>query len=143
MKRIFWLLILVVLLPITSFAQQDKEKIEAAITTFFDGISEIDGAKMKNQATADFILLEDGKIWNLDTLITNISIRKNTNIKRVNQFNFIRTEQSGKVAWVSYYNTAEFSLNEKRQTVKWLESAVLAKENGTWKLKLLHSTKLK
>ena len=67
---------------------------------------------------------------------------KNAGIKRINKFQFIKTEQNGDIAWVSYHNTAEFSLNEKQQTINWLESAVLRKENGRWKIKLLHSTRV-
>ena len=125
-----------------SFCQQGKDSIEASISKFFDGISEIDADKLKAYATNDFILLEDGQLWNMDTLITKISARKNSGIKRVNKFQFIKTEQNGNIAWVSYHNIAYFSLNEKQQTVEWLESAVLRRENGRWKIKLLHSTRV-
>lgn len=78
----------------------------------------------------------------MDTLVSKISVRKNSGIKRVNKFQFIKTEQNENIAWVSYHNTADFSLNEKQQTVNWLESAVLKKESGRWKIKLLHSTRV-
>lgn len=127
---------------INAFCQKEKDNIEASVSKFFDGISEIDPDKLRAYAAADFILLEDGHLWNMDTLVTKISGRKNSGIKRVNKFQFIKTEQSGNIAWVSYHNTADFSLNEKQQTVNWLESAVLKKEGGRWKIKLLHSTRV-
>ena len=119
-----------------------KDSIEASITKFFDGLSEINADKLKAYTTGDFLLLEGGEVWNMDTLVNKISPRKNSGIQRVNKFEFIRTEQNGNIAWVSYHNRADFSLNDKKQTVKWLESAVLIKENGRWKIKLLHSTKV-
>lgn len=125
-----------------SFCQKEKDSIEASISRFFDGISEIDADKLKAYATEDFILLEDGHLWNMDTLVNKISTRKNSGIKRVNKFQFIKTEQNENIAWVSYHNTADFSLNEKQQTVNWLESAVLKKEDRRWKIKLLHSTRV-
>jgi ketosteroid isomerase-like protein len=127
---------------IKSFCQIEKDSIEASISRFFDGISEIDADKLRAYATDDFILLEDGHLWNIDTLVNKISARKGSGIKRVNKFQFIKTEQAENIAWVSYHNTADFSLNEKQQTVNWLESAVLKKESGRWKLKLLHSTRV-
>lgn len=135
-------MLFVLFFQFNSFSQIEKESIEASISKFFDGISEINADKLKANATQDFILLEDGAVWNMDTLITKVYARKNSVIKRINKFQFINTEQNGNIAWVSYHNTAEFSLNEKQQTVNWLESAVLSKENGTWKIKLLHSTRV-
>lgn len=127
---------------IKSFCQKEKDSIEASISKFFDGISEIDADKLRAYTTGDFILLENGHLWNMDTLVSKISVRKNSGIKRVNKFQFIKTEQNENIAWVSYHNTADFSLNEKQQTVNWLESAVLKKESGRWKIKLLHSTRV-
>jgi hypothetical protein len=143
MKRIYCLLLFVVSISPALYAQREKENIEMSISKFFDGFSELAINKLKEYSTADFILLENGEVWNLDTLISKISGRKNSNVRRVNKFEFIKTEQNRKVAWVSYHNTAEFTVNEKQQTVKWLESAVLVKEKGIWKIKLLHSTRLK
>ena len=119
-----------------------KDSIKASISKFFYGLPEIDANKLKAYTTDDFILLENGHLWNMDTLVNKMSAPKNAGIKRVNKFQFIKTEQNGNIAWASYHNTADFSLNEKQQTVNWLESAVLRKENGRWKIKLLHSTRV-
>ena len=142
MKKITCLLLFVILFHFSGFSQPEKDSIEASISKFFDGLSWIDADRLKAYTTADFLLLEDGEVWNMDTLITKISSRKNSGIRRVNSFRFIQTEQSGTIAWVSYHNRADFSLDEKKQTVKWLESAVLRKENGRWKIQLLHSTRI-
>ena len=144
MKKIFfYLFVWFVLSPIALYSQKDKAGIENAIVVFFDGLSETDTIKLKQQTSADFILLENGETWNLDTLIAKIIPRRNLKIQRTNKFKFEDVQQSGDVAWVSYYNTAEFKMGEQEQTVRWLESAVLQKEKGSWKIKLLHSTKLK
>jgi hypothetical protein len=143
MKRIICFFIFQLFFSSILFAQKDKTVIEASVAGFFNGLSLIDADTLKFYSTADFLLLEDGQVWNLDTLVNKIMPRKSMNIKRVNAFQFISTEQEGSMAWVSYYNTAEFSRDEKKQTVRWLESAVLKKERGKWRIKMLHSTKLK
>jgi ketosteroid isomerase-like protein len=142
MKRILCLLLPVLFFTSDTFSQQEKDSIEASISRFFDGLSEIDAEKLRAYSTSDFLLLENGHVWNMDTLVSKVNVGKNSGLKRLNKFEFIKTEQNGNVAWVSYHNTADFSLNEKKQTVKWLESAVLGKENGRWKIKLLHSTRI-
>jgi hypothetical protein len=143
MKIIISLLALTVFSSSATIAQNENKMINQSIVKFFDGLSEIDPVKLKAYATADFMLLENGEIWNMDTLVSKIGVRKNSNITRVNKFRFINTALIGNAAWVSYYNTAEITFNEKQQTIRWLESAVLRKENGIWKIQLLHSTKLK
>ena len=140
--RIFCITLLALFVSVNSFCQKEKDSIEGSISMFFDGLSEVNAAKLRAYSTDDFILLENGHVWNMDTLINKVSAPKNAGIKRVNKFEFIKTEQDGNVAWVSYHNTADFSLNEKQQTVNWLESAVLKKEAGRWRIKLLHSTRV-
>ncbi len=131
------------IVSLTSFAQNESAKIEATIVGLFNGLSLINEDTLNYHSTADFHLLEDGEVWNMDTLVSKIMPRKNAGIVRVNTFKFLKTEQKGNMAWVSYFNTAEFSKADKRQTVKWLESAVLLKEKGRWKIQMLHSTPLK
>src|SRR5215203_1954438 len=142
MQRTLYLFLFTVGFSLTAFCQKEKDSIEASISRFFDGLSEINPDKLKAYATADFILLEEGQVWNMDTLITRVTAPRNPGMRRINKFEFIKTEQTGNIAWVSYHNTADFSLNEKQQRVQWLESAVLRKESGRWKIKLLHSTRI-
>ena len=143
MQKLVVLLICILLSSGGLFAQKQKNVIEASITYFFDGFSEINIDQVKKYSTDDLLLLENGAIWNLDTLAKRFNLRKNSKVQRMNNFQFISTEQQRHTAWVSYYNTAEFEDQGKMQTIKWLESAVLVKKNGLWKIKLLHSTKLK
>ena len=142
MKRILALLTLALFFSYSSFAQIDKTQIEAAIVQFFDGLSELNNDKLKDITTPDFLLLEVGDVWNLDTLINKIAPLKNMKYDRKNRFEFIKTEQSGNTACVSYHNWADFTVNTNQRTVRWLESAVLINEKGKWRIKLLHSTQI-
>jgi hypothetical protein len=133
-------LLVLSLLLISFEVSAQKEKIEGTIVRFFDGLSELSPAILKETTTDDFLLLEHGEVWNMDTLVSKISLPKGTKFNRVNSFKFIETESKGKWAWVSYHNTADFTINDRKRQVNWLESAVLVKEKGTWKIKMLHST---
>jgi hypothetical protein len=141
--KVFFIVSLFVMSSTHLFAQRDKNKIEATVVGFFNGLSLVNADTLKYYSTTDFQLLEDGQVWNMDTLISKIMPRKNSKIERINTFEFIRTVQSGNMAWVSYNNSAEFRLGEKRQIMKRMESAVLTKSKGSWKIQLLHSTKLR
>ncbi len=144
MRAIFTILIIFAL-SLNSKAQRTSEsdRIEATVTRFFDGLAQLDDDAIKAEVTKDFTLVEHGLIWNTDTLLNLIKPRKGQGIKRTNTLVFTKTEQSGDTAWTVYYNTAVFQTGDKVRTVKWLESAVLVKVQGIWKLKLLHSTDLK
>ena len=134
----------IVLITCQSFAQKAADKgIQATIISFFDGMSNLDDQAIRSSVTADFTLLEGGLVWNTDTLINHLLPLRKLNVKRVNKFEFLTTEQHKDVAWISYFNTADFLINDKQRSIKWLESAVLINKNGIWKIQLLHSTVVK
>jgi hypothetical protein len=139
MKKSF-LIVLLMIYCTTVMAQKDREAIQATVVGFFNGLSLIDADTLRYYSTADFELLEDGEVWNMDTLIKRIMPRKGSNVKRFNSFTFITTSIDKNRAWVSYHNTADFTLADKQRQLKWLESAVLVKSKGRWRIQLLHST---
>ena len=123
---------------------KDQADVQATVRTMFDALSELDINKMRSCCTTDITILESGKVWNMDTLALRITTRKekSASFKRLNKLNFLETKISGNTAWVSYNNEAIITYNDKTQTVKWLESVVLIKDKGSWKIALLHSTEL-
>ncbi len=118
----------------------EQQKVQKTIIDLFEGFSAFDINKITPFCTADVKILENGVVWNVDTLRLKINQAKAKNIKRVNQLDFIQTEVQGNIAWTTYHNRADISMNGKSRTIQWLESAVLVKEEKMWKVKLLHST---
>ena len=143
--KTFNIIMLVTLLSLTARAQSDLEKklIQGSVTRFFDALSTLDDNALKAEVTGDFTLIEHGLVWTADSLIKHLKPMKAMKFTRINKLDFIKTEQQGNVAWLYYFNTAEISRGTDRKVIKWLESAVLTKESGKWKIKLLHSTDLK
>ncbi len=121
----------------------EKQSAQKAVTDFFQSLADRDPEKLKLYCTPDVLILESGSVWNLDTLVQKISKITAPNFKRVNSIEFLDTNITSEVAWISFYNMAEITLNEKQISVKWLETAILVKEKGQWKLRTLHSTTLK
>lgn len=121
----------------------EPAKVNQAVNRFFDGIAALDTKLMQQYTTKNFLLLEDGAVWNMDTLTKKLSPLKTMSFSRTNHLNFIRTEVTGSTAWVAYYNTADMSVNGQKMNVQWLESALLVNEGNGWKIKMLHSTTLK
>ena len=142
-----FLLCLIVSLSTLSLASaQTKSPLLAqpqdAIKLVFDALSEGDMSKMEQAVTPDVKILEHGVVWTLDTVRLYLEKKRPADFKRINSFDFFQTEVGDNMAFVSYHNRADIHANNKDRTVKWLESAVLVKQNGGWRVKMLHSTRL-
>lgn len=129
-------------------AQQnsDKEAIQQLIQGSFDELfSRFDSDQIGNFYTDDFILLEDGEVWDNGVLLDYFTkAKQNPNpATRVNRFEFIKTTISGDRGWVAYHNYATISKDgEVVREVEWLESATAVKTAEGWRLDMLHSTRL-
>jgi ketosteroid isomerase-like protein len=147
MRNVFLFMLLFLAASVCSNAQTQKSseqgKVNQTITRFFDGIAALDIKAMKQCTTGDFLLLENGAVWNMDTLTNKLSPLKTAGFSRTNHLDFIQTEVKENTAWVAYNNAADINVNGQKRNVQWLESAVLIKEGKEWKIKLLHSTALK
>lgn len=127
-----------------SFAQTtEKAEVQQVITRFFDALSVANIPLMKAEVSDDFMLLENGEIWTIDTLANKISRPKPEGYLRQNSFDFLSTKIDKNRAYVYYKNKAEISSKTRNATIKWLESAILRKEKGRWRMEFMHSTPMK
>jgi len=122
----------------------DEEKlVQQTVTNMFQALAGRDMVQLKYYCKEDILILENGSVWNLDTLVQKVSQITTADFKRINKIEFIETKISGKVAWTTYHNQAEITTNGKSAIINWLETAILMKEDGRWKIKTLHVTLLK
>lgn len=134
-RAIFLTLSLVVF---TAAQSADRPPLDS-VKDLFAAMSAFDYARMRSVVTDDFQLLEDGEVWDIDTLISAITPGEDPYVRR-NFFSLIRAELNDGVGWVSYWNRATFTVSDSVTEWVWLESALLINDNGEWKLQLLHST---
>ncbi len=131
---------------ITLAEEGELADIKQVVVEAYDSIwSKFNVDAIDDYHVKDFTLLNDGEdVWsNFDVVIYLKRIKKlqDQSLVRINEFEFLESKINGNMAWITYYNTANFShelvtLNDS----KWLESAVLVKQNGHWKFQLLHTT---
>lgn len=149
MKRLNFIILMMFFTTI-SFGQvsneTDKTRIKNLIIESFDEIwSKLDAKNIDKYFTKDFLLLENGEVWNNDSIknyLDNAMLRK-PNLKRMNTIDVIEIKIANKMAWIAYQNYAIFSSDNKIiRKAHWLESATaILTENG-WKLEMLHSTRI-
>ena len=124
--------------------QADIDSVKSIISNSFQDIwSDLDHTKISKYHTKDFVLLENGAIWNNDS-IQNYTVKEKLSkptYVRINRFDFVKSEHKQNSIWIAYHNYAAF-VKGKDTLAKahWLESVVAVKENNKWKLQLLHST---
>jgi hypothetical protein len=124
-------------------ADAAQQTVQSVIRGVFEAMSALDMESVRSYCKPDIKILESGKIWNLDSLALRINGAKAAgNMKRVNKIDFLDTRINGNVAWTYYNNEAIFTSDDKTFSIKWLESAVLVREKGEWKISFLHSTTL-
>ena len=138
------LLLLIAIVVVLFSCQQEKksdnpDQLKQVLTSYFDGIENRDFDKMKNVTTTDFVLFEDGKVWNNDSIINMLKgmppfVAKYT----FNNFNINMDSENGNMY---YYNHLDAALNDTtKMTYDWIESATFKKIDGEWKMNFLHST---
>jgi len=124
----------------------DSTQIQNLIQKSFDVLfSSYDTTRIAEFYTSDFILLENGEVWNVAVVKNYLSSAgaKSTSI-RTNKFEFIKTEITGNSAWIAYHNYAVIKSEGKPDLeLHWLESATAIKTAQGWRLKMLHSTRTK
>jgi hypothetical protein len=122
---------------------QLKDLIEDSFQNIF---SDMELQALETYCTQDFLLLENGEVWDIEKMRNYLkrSRKQNTEVERINSFDFVEINIKGKMAWVAYYNTAEFMLGDDLiREMNWLESATAILTDEGWKLQLLHSTIIK
>lgn len=130
----------------SSNKQADERAVHELIQRSFDSIFSAHRSDQVEQFyTADFLLLEQGEVWTLET-VKNYSTKAKSSPKpvtRVNRFEFIKTEVFGNRAWIAYHNWASISTEgQASRELYWLESATAIKTDSGWRLDLLHSTRV-
>lgn len=146
MKTILSLLLL--FLSLATVAQTTTEKDEELlkqliIDSFQDILSDNKQEKLVDYYTEDFLLLENGEVWDLEIIrdYMDQAAEMDNLPTRVNSFSFIDIKIYGDAAWLAYHNMARFEMNgEVLGQMSWLESANAIRTPEGWKLELLHST---
>ncbi len=148
MKHLFSFLLVFSSLHLYAQIQRtDQIEIESLIQNSFDEIfSAYQAESLSKYYTEDFLLLEHGEVWTLDTINNYLErARKNPNpTVRTNRFDFIETKIFGDRAWIAYHNYATITRNgQVIQELYWLESATAIRTASGWRLDMLHSTRAK
>jgi hypothetical protein len=124
----------------------DEKQVQNLIQDSFDSLfSAFNEDLILDYYTDDFLLLEQGEIWDIEFIRNYFKQAKsNTPIPvRTNRFEFISTKIEGNSAWVAYQNYGTIKgPDQEGINLHWLESATAVRTAKGWRLDMLHSTRV-
>jgi len=92
--------------------------------------------------TDDYLLIEDGEIWNMEKEAAYYKQNEKRVIEREDHFDLHYMKISGNNAYIVYNLKSDIRENGKLTQKNWNESVVFRKETDKWKIALIHSTKI-
>lgn len=114
-------------------SDNDQSTIESQLTNFSVALAKADTAVLRGLCSPDFVLLDEGKIYDLNQLFASIKtvLDSNSMTRKPVDPKITMRDQS---AWAYYKVSGE--LRTKTQTIplSLLESVVLNKTDGVWKI---------
>lgn len=137
-------IISILVFSLQSFSQTSTDSLELKNLIQSDyialGNSDID-AHIKNCA-ADYILIENGEIWDLKKEIEYMKSKSGLKTIRKDIFDFKSLVIDGLFAYTVYELKSKITRDNVTKSYHWTESVVFRKVNSSWKIQLIHSTRL-
>ncbi len=93
-----------------------------------------------NNCTTDYLLIEEGEVWNLEKEKLYYKSNAGRVVQRKDFFTFNKIRISGDMAYAVYFLKSEMTEKGLLTVKTWNESAVFKKQGGQWKIALIHST---
>lgn len=130
-----------------SITPEEEQIAKDLIQGVFDDIwARADSTKLLDYHTDDFILLEHGEVWTNDTIYQYMreqNTRSNRPI-RTNEMDYLWIEKYGQSIQLGYHNYADFTQGDSIvYKGQWLESALAVPTENGWRLKMMHSTRVR
>lgn len=124
-----------------------EDIIQALVQGVFDDVwGGIDTAAVRRYQTHDFYILEQGEVWD-NTDIKEYMLQQKARPDRptrINRMQYIHTEVLGDAIITAYDNYATFyEADTLAGQAHWLESAVAVATPEGWRLRSMHSTRVR
>ena len=127
-----------------AFSQKkDTTTIIQLLKSDYSTLLSMDLKKHMSNCTEDYLLIEDGEIWNMEQESKWYKDEGNKVTDRKDNFDFKHIRIDGNVAYVVYNLRSDIIKEGNPIQKNWNESTIFRKVNGEWKIALIHSTPIK
>ncbi len=125
-----------------AFASDEPAAVQAAIRENYAAYSSFDEPRYRKTTTNDFVLLEHGELLDREADASTMP-KPGTGFTRTDHFYFHSVRIQGDVAYAVYVLKSDIYDDARgARSREWLESAILRREGASWKMALLHSTRV-
>ena len=136
------LLLILAIMPIFLFSQNKSDSV-AIVKLLMDDYSTMGNwniAKHMQNCTENYLLIEEGEIWNMEKERKYYLENASRTIERKDYFNILYVKVYGTTAYAVYNLKSDIKENAVMKVKNWNESAFFRKVKGAWKIELIHST---
>jgi ketosteroid isomerase-like protein len=131
----------------TARAQQkplttEQTEIVATVSTIFTAARADDVAKFDSVIASDFYIFDGGTRFNGNSIMALIKAQHVAGKRYEWNVTEPDVHVSGNTAWIAYINKGSITDASGTMNQRWLESAFLQKQAGTWKIAFMHSTRV-
>jgi hypothetical protein len=113
--------------------------IERTVHAFFDALRREDMAAFRQLTTSSFYSFDVGKRYAGTELVDVVKDAHRRGVQLHWSIGEMDTNVACNVAWSAWENVGSAGIPPDVKPVRWLESAVLVRENGSWKVDFFHS----
>ena len=123
-------------------AASDQAQVTETVRAMFAAMAADDSPKFRALTTPDFYAYDVGKRFTGDELLNLVKGALAEGKVYVWSVNEPEVHLHGDLAWITYVNNGSVKDAAGTKSVTWLESAILRKEAGAWRICFLHSTRV-
>lgn len=120
----------------------DQNKVVETVRQMFVALANDDLDLFRSVTSTDFYAFDVGKRFNGDELMQLVEKAHDSGKVHAWEVTDHEVHVDGKTAWVAYVNRGSIKDATGVKELSWLESAVLRKEKGVWRIHFFHSTRV-
>ena len=140
MKSILLLLFLAILINTQAQYKNDSIAIVQLLKKDYATMSNHDIKTHVAYCTTDYLLIENGEVWDLQKETEWYKSNAHRRITRTDSFTIRTIKVFNNLAYAVYHLRSDITENNILKIKVWNESVVFRKEQGSWKIALIHST---
>lgn len=127
--------------PACSISPRDNAEIDRTIRAFFVALRKEDRDAFQRLTTKSFYSFDAGKRFAGTELVDLVRDAHDRGVQLIWSIGPIDTKLGCNMAWSSWENVGSAGIPPNVQPVRWLESAVIVRQHGIWKIDFFHSTR--
>ncbi|MDA3894062.1 MAG: nuclear transport factor 2 family protein [Salinivirgaceae bacterium] len=143
MKKLFYVIFGLLLIACSSnTSKRTNEKIvKNVLNDFISAVEEKNFSALADLTHDDFVIYENGLVWNLEQFTMKLEEYENVGIKyKLKDLHIIVDKNT---AHAQFHNQGTFNHPDTVIVLNFIESATFIKHKGNWQVQFYHSTHLK